>query len=220
MVLVYETQNFKRSIPRGFDKEIEEFIKSVQSSEPYRITKILDRHGPYLKKRMRKFRIITRLEYINDSPVLILLDIMARGDNRYENFNQDYEQFGTDHLDPIIQQEIEDIKNFVEQNKPNEPYKQPLPDYFYQWLTLSPLIHPKDEILVYETYDWCEKIKYSNYLPRFYDIIYALIDQTQKLEIETINDIFRIAYKPERKDYKILYTEFSVDDTPRAILLV
>ncbi|MEN3039509.1 MAG: hypothetical protein ABDI07_10255 [Candidatus Kryptonium sp.] len=220
MVLVYETQNFKRSIPRGFEKEIREFIESVRSSELYRITKILDRHGPYLKKRMGKFRIITRLEYVNDLPVLILLDIMARGDNRYENFNQDYEQFGINYLDPIIQQEIEDIKNFVERNKPAEPYKQPLPNYFYQWLTLSPLIHPKDEILIYETYEWCEKIKYSNYLPRFYDIIYALIDQTQKLEVETINDMFRIAYKPERKDYKILYTEFSVNDTPRAILLV
>lgn len=223
MTLIYETQTFKRSIPTGLEGEVNDFINQAKNQKPEDLKRLLDRHGPYLKKRLGKFRIIAKLKYIDEIPTLILINIYARGDNRYEEFNANPEGFGELHLEPIINGELNKIYEFVKENKPIIPPKKPLPDYFYRWLSSSSLTYSEEEILIYETIDWCEKIKspnFSKYQIRFYDILFKLVNQPEELNTIVYNNALKISFIQERSDYKILYAEFSTVNIPKVILLI
>ncbi len=223
MTLIYETQTFKRSIPTGLEGEVNDFINQAKNQKPEDLKRLLDRHGPYLKKRLGKFRIIAKLKYIDEIPTLILINIYARGDNRYEEFNANPEGFGELHLEPIINGELNKIYEFVKENKPIIPPKKPLPDYFYRWLSSSSLTYSEEEILIYETIEWCEKIKspnFSKYQIRFYDILFKLVNQPEELNTIVYNNALKISFIQERSDYKILYAEFSTVNIPKVILLI
>lgn len=222
MVLVYETNNFKSNLPQNLKDVIENFKEQVNRLEVNEIKSILDKHGPYLKKRLGNYRIISKLEFISEFPVLILLDILLRGGNNYTQFNYDANLYGANFLEPIIQNEYKNIETFVENNKPQIPPKPPLPDYFYQWIGTG-ADTTREETLIYETYEWVEKTKsqsFLSYKTRFYDVLLDLIQNTDKVIIEPINNYIKISYKRDKKEYKIVYTELMSVNNQKIFILI
>jgi len=148
---------------------------------------------------------------------------MVRGDDEYEFFNFNAEDYGKKFFDPIIDGEMDSIKQFVSDNRPPQPQKQDLPNYYYEWLTPSKLIQAAGEKTIYETVDWCEKIKKideAHYL-RFYDVLRALIDEPDKIITRNLknNNILKIISHSDRKEYKILCAELQID-SQNVLLLI
>ncbi len=206
-LVVYPTDKFIKKVPSGFENEILKFASEIVEVEPGNLKRVLKTHGKFLKKRIGKYRIITWLKYIDDFPVLILLDMMARGDADYENFNYDAEKFEPSYQS-LTDQEINSIKEILSE-LPHPPAKEILPEEFYPWLYYHPaFLHDSDETLVLESYQWYEEIQkqsFQSYLSRYFDVLSSLFDNPQALRIEKIKDYVYLACLPNKPEFSVLF---------------
>ena len=207
-LVVYPTDNFIRKVPAGFESEILKFASEIVEVEPGNLKRVLKTHGKFLKKRIGKHRIITWLKYIKDFPVLILLDMMARGDNVYEKFNHDPEGFEPSYQS-LTNEEVNSINELISK-LPNPPAREALPGEFYPWLYYRPaFLRDPDETLILESYHWYEEIQkhsFQSYLSRYFDILSNLFDNPQGLKIEKIKNYFYLASLPNKPEFLILFT--------------
>lgn len=208
-LVIYPTDKFIKKVPAGFENEILKFASEIVEVEPGNLKRVLKIHGKFLKKRVGKYRIITWLKYIDNFPVLILLDMMARGDADYESFNYDAEKFEPSYQS-LIEQEINEIKEILI-NLPHPPAKEILPDEFYPWLYYHPaFLHDADETLILESHQWYEEIQkhsFQSYLSRYFDILSNLFDNPQGLKIEKMKDYVYLAYLPNKPEFSVLFSQ-------------
>ncbi|MEM4396978.1 MAG: hypothetical protein QXR30_04980 [Candidatus Woesearchaeota archaeon] len=222
MILIYETNKFQSNLPQNLKEDIERFKEQISKLDVNEVKSILDRHGPYLKKRILNYRIISKLEFISEFPVLILLDILSRGGINYTQFNNDAISYGINFLEPIIKNEYQSIQIFVDNNKPQVPPKPLLPDYFYQWMGTG-TDTTREETLIYETYEWVEKTKspsFLSYKTRFYDVLLNLIQSTDEIVIEPINNCIKTSYNRGKKEYKVVYNELLSVNNQKIFILI
>jgi len=79
-MLVYQTENFKKRLSKDFPhlkENVENFISQLEQLPFQEAISRLDRHPPYLKHRIGKFRIIAKIltpsEINIKSPTLVLI---------------------------------------------------------------------------------------------------------------------------------------------------
>ena len=214
-MLVYQTENFKKRLSKDFPhlkENVENFISQLEQLPFQEAISRLDRHPPYLKHRIGKFRIIAKIltpsEINIKSPTLVLIEIMQRGNNEYDEFNWHTSEYGEKYLQPIIETEINQIENYVNNSTISEPEPE-LPSEFLKWFYPSHYFDTSER-LIYESVNWYNKTFNSDFnISRFYDILIAILDNNQsEVEITTIDKKVSIATLRRNQNFVVIYTCF------------
>jgi len=213
-MLVYQTKNFLKKLSelQHLKEDIEKFILRINPLPFHEAISRLDKHHPYVKHRIGKSRVIAKALPVSENiknPVLILLDIIQRGDKDYEDFNHDAESYGTSYYEPLIEKEMDDIINLA---KTTLTVAEPeLPPELQLWLFPSSRFDDKSEILIYESENWYNKTLSTDFnISRFYDIVFAILNKNlNDIEINKIDNI-SIATSRKNPNFNVIFTDIIV----------
>jgi hypothetical protein len=224
-MLVYQTKNFLKKLSelQHLKEDIEKFISRIVPLPFHEAISRLDKHHPYVKHRIGKSRVIAKALPASENiknPVLVLLDIIQRGDRDYENFNHDAESYGTSYYEPLIEKEMDDIINLA--NTATIEQEPELPSELQLWLFQSSRFDDKSEILIYESENWYNKTLSTDFnISRFYDIVFAILNKNlNEIEINKIDNL-SIATSRKNPNFNVIFTDIIVHGfNPNAIFEV
>lgn len=177
----------------GLLGQIENLEQQIRLRNGYfEVSQLFDGMYPYLKKRIRKFRVICRIVDDGYQQVLVFVQVFARQDPRYTEFYSRREDFN---FDPIWQ-EI-DFERLGESDEDKASKKLPLPHTLNKWIEpLSELQIGMEAVgfQIHETRSWAESID-RNYLQTslgiqlVHQVVLGVIQELEKDRSCVIGDI-------------------------------
>jgi hypothetical protein len=126
---------------------------------------------------MDGFRVIAKRVSISEVPVIVILTILKKGSTEYNKYDDNREEFGKNYLEPLYEEEKNEIESFVSTQLENIQIdqKEKLGNSLLNWL--EPFHMDKGETLILESREWDTQFKqqkYKNTIHRYYDVLLKL----------------------------------------------
>ncbi|KPL89101.1 helicase domain-containing protein [Ardenticatena maritima] len=216
-MLVYVTDHLKEQLADKQFKEAQSGVQKLQSrlesiTDVYEIApSVMERLHPVYKYRIGKIRVIGKLIYENEIPVMILVHLFKRGDAKYQNFLNMNAKERLDFIDPYLPAP-EVIQKFIEENLAEVPQveeRPPLPSEFAHWL--NPFQRSRQDVIIFESRNWVQKMEMNRYratIHRYFDILNKAII-SQKYDFPVIDFISGV-----REEHRVVYLANFLLDLP------
>ncbi|MEG3925057.1 hypothetical protein [Microcoleus sp. T3_D1] len=165
----------------------EKYYIQPKITELYDNSEVLDLFDPiypYWKRRIGKYRLLAKIEEVDNEKILCLLNILERKSQEYEEFTDKNkrQKFGQDKLEPLLNDD--EIKEWLNEQKESvcqQPNKrEPLPNDLLVWLELPSWSKDSQDLVIYESGHWlkkCGQEKIKNRRETFKNIILDIISQ-------------------------------------------
>lgn len=203
---IYITQQCQDNAEKYYIKD--EITKLCDNSE------VLDRFDPiypYWKRRIGKYRLLAKIEEVDNENILCLLNILERKSQEYEEFidKNKRQKFGQDKLDPLLNDD--EIKEWLNKQKESvcqqQHKREPLPHDLLVWLEQPSWNKDSEELVIYESGQWlknCGQEKIKDRRETFNNIIVNIINQNDLEDKSTICS--RVKLYSNQEGLSILFT--------------
>src|SRR5690606_7615896 len=95
MTIVFMTQEAREGVRKlGVATHVQEFIENCESRVFHDAFQLFEMRYPYLYKRISNYRLIAKVETVQGTEVICILNILKKGDKDSNDFNADHVKFG------------------------------------------------------------------------------------------------------------------------------
>ncbi len=224
-MLIYTTPTFDaQAKQQGIQSQVAELLVTLKTQGTVAVQALFEWNYPYLKRPVRNLRLLGKILWIKNDPVLCLLVVFPRGGKEYESFLRNPDEYGRDYLDTLIDsQELENTIHAQREEQKSFPRRPSLPEDLRQiWLKGPDWIKNTTDAVICESEIWLTQFKQQNIQLQwrtYYDIVDSLVEGKEGIKIiKTDFDNVEIAGKPDQNRY-ILYSWILTSDTPNRSVL-
>jgi mRNA-degrading endonuclease RelE of RelBE toxin-antitoxin system len=165
----------------------EKYYIQPKITELYDNSEVLDLFDPiypYWKRRIEKYRLLAKIEEVDNEKILCLLNILERKSQEYEEFTDKNkrQKFGQDKLESLLNDD--EIKEWLNEQKESvcqqQNKREPLPNDLLVWLELPSWSKDSKDLVIYESEQWLKKCGQERIKDRretFKNIILDIISQ-------------------------------------------
>jgi hypothetical protein len=165
----------------------EKYYIQPKITELYDHSEVLDLFDPiypYWKRRIGKYRLLAKIEEVDNEKILCLLNILERKSQEYEEFTDKNkrQKFGKDKLEPLLNDD--EIKEWLNEQKESgcqqHNQREPLPGDLFVWLERPNWMKDSQDLVIYESGQWLKKCGQESIKDRreaFKNIILDIISQ-------------------------------------------
>lgn len=223
-MFIYRTESFEENLQRyNLSEELERLCDELAQMSVSQVQSRFERIYPFLKRKEGyNKRLIARIYRVDNTPILCLLTIFLRGDNSYEEFLRDRENYA--HQSWAKEVEESHLREWLKQQQSNtsdNTTPPPLPSHLHPWLQPPTWEIDTNTLLIYESQSWVQQFQnlairqnWQNY----YQLILDLIDLT------TSPGLFYPDWEVRLHGHQqchLLYTHLiTQDDPPREVLFL
>ena len=215
MTIIFTTQEIQDKAKKyGFSNNLQEYVEKCRGlpfKEAFSLFKI--RH-PYLYDRIANFRLIAKVEVVNEIEIICLLDMLKKGDKDAEDFNADHFRFGQDKLEKLLDHNALDVHVQAELEKGIvvDAKKKSLTNELYHWL--EPFEHaPSADDLILESHQWVNKFQskeYEKHWAGYYEIVKSISSRPRDVPVQPESRIF--VADDEKSGRSVLYTKYLLEE--------
>ena len=224
-MLIYTTPTFDaQAKQQGIQSQVAELLVTLKTQGTVAVQALFEWNYPYLKRPVRNLRLLGKILWIKNDPVLCLLVVFPRGGKEYEAFLRNPDEYGRDYLDTLIDsKELENTIHAQREEQKSFPRRPSLPEELRQvWLKGPDWIKNTTDAVICESEIWLTQFKQLDIQLQwrtYYDIVDSLVEQKEGIKIiKTDFDNIEIAGKPDQNRY-ILYSWILTSDTPNRSVL-
>lgn len=224
-MLIYTTQTFDaQAKQQGIQSQVAELLVTLKTQGTVAVQALFEWNYPYLKRPVRNLRLLGKILWIKNDPVLCLLVVFPRGGKEYEAFLRNPDEYGRDYLDTLVDpQELENTINAQREEQKSFPRRPSLPEDLRQiWLKGPDWIKNTTDAVICESEIWLTQFKQQNIQLQwrtYYDIVDSLVEGKEGITIrKTEFDNIEIAGKLDQNRY-ILYSWILTSDIPNRSVL-
>ncbi|MGL5135393.1 MAG: hypothetical protein ACRC78_22935, partial [Planktothrix sp.] len=224
-MLIYTTPTFDaQAKQQGIQSQVAELLVTLKTQGTVAVQALFEWNYPYLKRPVRNLRLLGKILWVNNDPILCLLAVFPRGGNEYEAFLRNPDDYGISHLDSLIdQQELENSINAQRDEQKSFRRRPSLPEDLRQiWLKGPDWIKNTTDAVICESEIWLTQFKQPDTQLQwrtYYDIVDSLVEKKSGIEITTTDFLgIEIAGQPEHNRY-IIYSWILTSDTPNRSVL-
>lgn len=194
---------------------LKNLIQNCENAPLDEALKYFEVRFPYKYKRMSNFRLVAKVEESNEYEVIYLLELLKKESKEWKEFNDNPQRFGQKYLEPLIDRENLDlfVTNKLYENFKKEEPKQQIPEGLSRWWL--PFEHLPTDNLIMESEDWIRIFEEKHYLvfwQNYYDLIKAIINNSNGFEKGNLDGKEPIKYIYDGKGHYVYYAEFGALD--------
>ncbi|WP_254173600.1 hypothetical protein [Planktothrix pseudagardhii] len=224
-MLIYTTPTFDaQAKQQGIQSQVAELLVTLKAQGTVAVQALFEWNYPYLKRPIRNLRLLGKILWVKNDPILCLLAVFPRGGKEYEAFLRNPDDYGRDYLDTLIdQKELDNSINAQREEQKSFPRRPSLPEDLRQiWLKGPDWIKNTTDAVICESEIWVAQFKQRDTQLQwrtYYDIVDSLVEGKEAIKIiKTEFDNIEIAGKPEDNRY-ILYSWILTSDIPNRSVL-
>ena len=224
-MLIYTTPTFDaQAKQQGIQSQVAELLVILKTQGTVAVQALFEWNYPYLKRPVRNLRLLGKILWVNNDPILCLLAVLPRGGNEYEAFLRNPDDYGISHLDSLIDsKELENSINAQREEQKSFRRRPTLPEDLRQiWLKGPDWIKNTTDAVICESEIWVTQFKQPDTQLQwrtYYDIVDSLVEKKSGIETTTTDFLgIEIAGQPEQNRY-IIYSWILTSDTPNRSVL-
>ena len=211
MTLVYITSDVEKLAKKyALQKHLARLQERLETYTVEEIhPSIMERFSPFYRDRQQKFRIMGKLEYVNDVPVMVLWYIFVRGDKAYDAIVEANREERLAQAEKYLppQEVLEAFVANQVSKKPPQPSTPALDEGLRAWL--DPFERESSgEVMIFESPKWVERFeskRFRSVAHRFFDLLNRAINNS---EGEPLLEGAEHVYKVESEHGVIYYVRF------------
>lgn len=224
-MLIYTTPTFDAQAKhQGIQSQVAELLVTLKTQGTVAVQALFEWNYPYLKRPVRNLRLLGKILWVNNDPILCLLAVLPRGGNEYEAFLRNPDEYGISHLDSLIDsKELENSINAQREEQKSFPRRPSLPEDLRQiWLKGPDWIKNTTDAVICESEIWVTQFKQPDTQLQwrtYYEIVDSLVEKKSGIETTATDFLgIEIAGQPEHNRY-IIYSWILTSDTPNRSVL-
>lgn len=215
MTITFATEEVQKKAQKlGLTPNLQEIINQCERLPFKEAFSLFQIRHPYLYDRLLNCRLIAKVEVVQDTEVICLLDLLKKGDKDAKDFNADHFKFGQDKLEKLIDHNA--LENHVQAELAKgivvDTNKQPLTDELYRWL--QPFEHaPNADDLILESHQWVSRFQskeYEKFWSGYYEIVKSISSSPEDRPIQDGSRIFEIG--DDKSGRSVIYTKYLLEE--------